>query len=240
MGKVILTIVSIMCTCLSVLPLQPTAAGIWRDDFEDRNTPEWEIYNLDRQAEKWWVADGEAIGEIFLPGFMSLWLTGKLTWRYYSVSCHAKLVVEKNAPPSIGLTLHDRGEEGTRYLFLINYVFGSVNIVKSVPDAPFLRSYLFNAEIDKWYQLTAAVHQDGTLEFWVDDQVFVTIDRDPLKGGQAGLVVSNAQAHFDDVAIGGANIDHGGPGKARPVALKTQLATTWGDLKIGASGARFR
>ena len=49
-------------------------AGIWRDDFEDKNTREWKIFNEDPKVEKWWIDDGEAVGEIFLEGFMSLWI----------------------------------------------------------------------------------------------------------------------------------------------------------------------
>ena len=44
-------------------------AGTWRDDFEDRITKEWTIFNLDRRVERWWVNEGEAVGQIFQPGF---------------------------------------------------------------------------------------------------------------------------------------------------------------------------
>ena len=140
----------------------PLSRGPWRDDFEDKDTREWKIFNIDRQVEKWWVSNGEAVGEIFLPGFMSLWLTGELTWKHYSLSCRAKLVEDKNEPPSIGLTLHDRGEEDTRYLFFIDYVFGTARIVKALRDRWFPVIFPFDAEIDTWYELTATVHEDGT------------------------------------------------------------------------------
>lgn len=214
-------------------------AGTWRDDFEDKDTREWKIFNIDRQVEKWWLNDGEAVGEIFQPGFMSLWLTGELTWRYYSLSCRAKLVQEKNEPPSIGLTLHDRGEEDTRYLFFIDYLLGYVRIVKALPNDWFWVTYPFSAEIDTWYELTATVYEDGTLEFKVDEDVFTTIDDAPLKGGQAGLVVTDGQARFDDVEITGQNIRNGGPGKPRPVASRGKLATTWGILKSSAQAAPY-
>ena len=226
-----LVIVTVLLACFSIGAWQPSHAGTWRDDFEDNDSREWEIFNIDRQVEKWWINDGEAVGEIFLPGFMSLWLTGELTWRNYSLSCRAKLVEEKNEPPSIGLTLHDRGEEDTRYLFFIDYVFNTARIVKALPDAWFPVVYPFVAEFDTWYELTATVHEDGTLEFQIDDEVFTTIDDEPLKGGQAGLIVMDAQARFDDVEITGNNIRNGGPGKARPVAPRGKLATTWGHLK---------
>ena len=66
----ILAITTIIC--FSVHAWHPAFAGTWRDDFEDKDTREWKIFNIDRQVEKWWIDDGEAVGEIFLPGFMSL------------------------------------------------------------------------------------------------------------------------------------------------------------------------
>ncbi|MCY3721528.1 MAG: hypothetical protein OXG97_04855 [Candidatus Poribacteria bacterium] len=131
------------------------------------------------------------------------------------------------------MTLHDRGEEDTRYLFFIDYVFGNARIVKALPDDWSSVIFAFDAQIDTWYELTATVHEDGTLEFKVNDEVFRIIDDDPLKGGQAGLVIADGQAHFDDVEITGPNIKNGGPGRARPVNPKTKLATTWGQLKTG-------
>ncbi len=205
-------------------------AGTWRDDFEDRITREWKIYNFHREVENWWVNKGEAVGQIFDPGFMSLWLTGKFEWENYSLSCRAKLVKERNDPPSIGLTLHDRGEEDTRYLFFIDFLFGTVSITKATPNRWFPRVFPFVAEIDTWYQLKAIVNE-GQLEFQVNDQIFTAEDLDPLKPGQAGLVVANGQARFDDVAIRGQSIRNGGPGRPRAVNTKGKLSTRWGEIK---------
>ena len=235
MKKLTPAIAIIIIACFAIQTSQPALAGTWRDDFEDKDTREWKIFNLDRQVEKWWVSDGEAVGEIFLPGFMSLWLTGELTWKNYAFSCRAKLVEDKNDPPSIGLTLHDRGEEDSRYLFFIDYVFGTVRLVKALRNDWFPVVYPFEAEIDTWYELTATIHEDGTIEFKVDDEVFTAIDDDPLKGGQAGLVVADGRAHFDDVEITGANVKNGGPGKARPVESRDKLTTTWGHIKKGST-----
>ncbi len=222
----------IAITLLMATILNPCVlAGTWRDDFEDNNTQEWEIFNLDRQVEKWWINNNEAVGEIFLPGFMSLWMTGELTWENYTLSCRAKLVEQRQDEPSIGLTLHDRGHEDNRYLFFIHYVENTVEIVKSQAAGWSSRKYWFESEFDTWYELTAAVQEDGTLLFQIDEEVFTVIDDDPLKGGLAGLVVQNAQARFDDVAIKGENIPNGGPGKARPVMPRNKLTTTWGTLK---------
>jgi len=205
-------------------------AGTWRDDFEDKITREWEIYNLNRQVEKWWIDKGEAAGQIFERGFMSLWLTGELNWRSYSLSCRAKLVREKNNPASVGLTLYDRGDEDLRYLFFVNFTLGTVSIIKATVDRWFVRTFPFVADIDTWYDLKATVSGD-LLEFQVDDQVFVGRDLEPLKSGQAGLVVSNGEARFDNVEVTGDNIKNGGPGRIRPVNQKGKLATTWGRVK---------
>ena len=205
-------------------------AGTWRDDFEDKDTKEWEIYNLNRQVEKWWIDKEEAVGQIFEEGFMSLWLTGKLEWHNYSLSCRAKLVEDKDASASLGLTLYDRGDEDLRYLFFINFTEGTVSIIKATPDRWFIRNFPFVADKDTWYQLKASAN-DELLEFQVDDQVFIGRDLEPFKSGQVGLVVSNAQARFDDIEISGENIPNGGPGRARAVEGKGKLATTWAQIK---------
>ena len=206
-------------------------AGTWRDDFEDRITREWKIYNLDRQVENWWVNQGEAVGRIFKRGFMSLWLTGELDWENYSVSCRAKLVKERNHPAYVGLSLYDRGDEHTRYLFFINFFFGTASIIKASPNVWIPQTFPFVADIDTWYRLRATVN-DGQLEFQVNGQVFTAEDPFPLKPGQAGLVVGNAEGRFDDVAITGTNIKNGGPGRQQlSVNTRGTLTTTWGRIK---------
>ena len=239
MKKFVPVIAIIIIVCLSGQAWQPVLAGTWRDDFGG-SIRAWKVYNFNPQIEKWWIDDGEAVGEIFEPGWMSLWLTGRLVWQYYSLSCQAKLTERGNEPPSIGLTLHDRGEEDSRYLFFIDYVFGTVRIVKALRDNWFPIIYSFDAEIDTWYEMTAAIHEDGTLEFKVDDEVFTAVDDDPLKGGQAGLVVADGQARFDNVEITGKNIRrknirrgslYGDLLKTRPFAPRRSLTTAWGEFK---------
>ncbi len=219
----LMQIVVLMCGTTSF-------AGTWRDDFEDRITREWKIYNLDRQVENWWINKGEAVGRIFKRGFISLWLTGKLDWENYSVSCRAKLVKERNDPARVGLTLHDRGDEHSRYLFFINFFFGTVSITKAAPNVWSTRDFPFVSDIDTWYQLRATV-SEGLLEFQVNDQVFTAEDPSPLKPGQAGLVVGNAEGRFDDVAVTGSSIKNGGPGRQRAVNKWGTLTTTWGQIK---------
>lgn len=243
MKNIVVRIIGITIIGFSMCVMLPTFAGTWRDDFEDNYTQEWKIFNHVRQDEKWWINDDEAVGEIFKPGFMSLWLTGDLKWEYYSVSCRAKLVKDSNEPPTIGLTLHDRGWEDSRYLFFIDYIFDTARIVRATFNDWLMMPFPFVPEEDVWYQLTATVFEDGTLEFEIqnldaeldaDPQVFTAFDPDPLPGGQAGLVVADARARFDDVEITGDNIPNGGPGRRTPraVAPQAKLTTTWAKLKM--------
>ena len=53
MKKLIPIIALILIACFSMRAWQPTFAGTWRDDFEDKDTREWKIFNIDRQVEKW-------------------------------------------------------------------------------------------------------------------------------------------------------------------------------------------
>lgn len=231
MKKPKIVFVSIIFLSFTFFTSQFTLAGTWRDDFEDNDIREWEIFNRVRQHEKWWINDGEAVGEIFENPFFSLWTTGELTWEYYTVSCRAKMVEDGNGPPYIGLTLHDRGEENSRYIFLIDYFNEIASIERrAVGNGEATRAY--TAEIDTWYELEATVYEDGSLDFRINDFIIKAIDDDPLEGGKVGLVVGNARARFDDFQITGENIPNGGPGKPRPVAPQTKLATTWGRLKM--------
>ena len=223
--------ISLILLGLSIFLISSVFAGTWRDDFEDNKTNEWEVYNEDKQLEKWWINDGEAVGEIFIEGFLSLWLTGDIEWEFYSVSCRAMLEEDKEEQSSFGLTLHDRGDEDSRYVFMVDYIHNTARIIKGVPGGG---SVVFNFVVEKgvWYDLKAIVNEDGTLEFHIDDTVFEAVDPAPLSGGQAGFVIGGSRTRFDNVEIIGDNIPDGGPGKPFDVAPKDKLTTTWGKLKM--------
>ena len=140
---------------------------------------------------------------------------------------------DRKEPPTIGLTLHDRSDQNSRYVFTIDYVNNIARIIKDVIGEGFVAiPFLFVAEKGVWYDLTATVKEDGTLEFRINDKVFEVFDPPPLSGGQVGLVVGDARARFYNVAITGDNIPNGGPGNPFDVAPRSKLATTWGKLKI--------
>ena len=222
----------VICFCVVICPTNLTYAGTWRDDFEDNKTNEWEIFNLVRQHEKWWVSDGVAIGEIFEDPFLSLWRTGEQDWEFYTLSCRMKLDDDKTLPPRIGLTLHDRGDEGSRYLFLINFETNIASISKEVPGGGIVWSPV-NVEKEIWYDISGTILEDGSLDFMINGEIVIAAyDRSPLEGGLAGLVVQNAQASFDNVQISGENIPNGGPTKSFDVAPQEKLTATWGKLKM--------
>lgn len=220
-----------MILLLLVLPMMSVFGGTWYDDFEDNKISEWEIYNLDKQLEKWWIEDGEAVGEIFIPPFWSLWLTGEDEWEFYSVSCRGMVELDREEPPTIGVILHDGGDQDSRYVFTLDYVHNIARIIKDVEGGGSV-AHPFEAENGVWYDLKATVKEDGTLVFRINDTVFSAIDPKPLSGGKAGLLVGDARARFDNVAISGDNIRNGGPGKPFDVAPQSKLATTWGKLKV--------
>ena len=207
--------------------------GTWRDDFDDGNYKEdWTIYNLNRTVENWRIKNGEAVGEIFQPGFMSLLLTGKDNWKAQTVECRAKFVREaKDAAAELGLSLYDGGDDANRYLFVINLTLGLVSISKESKGKWASAHFRFASEMDTWYTLKATV-EEQQLKFQVNEETFTGDERDePLKSGQVGLIVANARAHFDDVAISGPGIPNGGPGKVKAVQLRGKLAAKWGQLK---------
>lgn len=231
MIKAITTKVTFILLGLTFFSILPVFAGTWRDDFEDKKTTEWEIYNEDKQLEKWWINDGEAVGEIAIEGFWSLWLTGDLDWEFYSVSCRAMLEDDKEGTSSFGLTLHDRGDEDSRYVFIVVYIINTARIIKGVPRGGQV-VFNFVAEKGEWYDLKAEVKEDGSLIFQINDTVFEAVDPQPLSGGQAGFVIGGARARYDNVEITGDNIPNGGPGKPFDVAPNEKLTTTWGKLKM--------
>lgn len=226
--KNITTFLTVSCLLLSICLF--SYAGTWRDDFEDDNTNEWVIYNLNRQLEKWWIDDGEAVGEILEDPFYSIWNTGELSWEHYSVSCRVMLVEDGFGPSQIGLTLHDREEENSRYAFLIDFENDVASIERWAPGNGIVGS-TFTAEENTWYTLTATVMDEGSLSFQIDNFIFAATDDVPLEGGKTGLIISNARARFDDFQVNGENIPNGGPAKSFDVEPAKKLATTWGNLK---------
>lgn len=212
---------------------QQSFAGTWTDAFEDDNTQEWELFNtLDEEEAKWWIDRGEAVAETFEPhhDFPTVWSTGELDWRNYSLSCKAKLVEAKAEPASLGLILHQRWEKSSFYVCQILYPWKIVHITKYTGRASTLGEFDFVAKLNRWYALTASIDSRGRLKFQIDDEVFTAIDPNPIKSGKAGLEVSGAQVRFDDVEITGSNIPNGGPGTL-PVEPSGKLAITWGKLK---------
>lgn len=209
---------------------QQSFAGTWTDAFEDDNTHGWTTTNNGKKA-KWWIDSGEAVGETFTPNTPSTLATGEVDWMNYTFSCKAKLDKAKAEPATFGIILHHRWEEFSFYAFRILYPSKMVHITKYNPGgASILGEFNFPAKLDTWYTLAASIDSRGKLKFQIDDVVFTTVDRDPIKNGKAGLMIVRVQARFDDVEITGSNVPNGGPG-TRPVEPIGKLATIWGKLK---------
>lgn len=222
-----LTVLSLtICSC------SVSIAGMWFDDFERRSIKFWKIYNLDRPVEKWAIKDGEVVGEIFQPGFMSLLMTGTPDWSNYSVECRAKFVkTSDEASAELGLSIYDGGDENSRYIFFINFSMKLAVIHKVFQGKWTSIIYNFDSQKDTWYKLKASVKEQD-IEFIIDDEKrFAVKDEGELiESGQVGLVVANARAHFDDVAITGSKIPSTGPGQF-DVGRRKRLASVWGKIK---------
>ena len=210
---------------------QQSFAGTWADAFEDDNTHGWEIVNNINNS-KWWIDAGEIVCETFAPNTPSILATGEVDWRNYSFSCKAKLDKAKDEPTTFGIILHHQWEKFSFYAFRIFYPWEIVHITKYNPaGASTVGEFDFPAKLDTWYTLIASIDSRGKLKFQIDDTVFTAVDADPIKNGKAGLIVSNAQARFDDVEITGDNVPNGGPGTLPVEPDGNKLATIWGELK---------
>ncbi len=211
---------------------QLTLAGTWKDSFEDDNMTEWKIVHYSNGAGEWWTDKGEAVAESLVESGLALWVTGETTWRYYTVSCRAKLIKSKKEPANFGIVMNYNDDALLKvyYAFRViaDFNFISIRKFRTHPANPItLGEFDFDVEMDKWYQLTTTIYKNGTIEFKIDKKVFTMFDPNPLGPGQAGLFVSNAETRFDDVEITGANIFNGGPGRSGIQIL----TTTWGHLK---------
>lgn len=207
-------------------------AGAWKDSFEDNDMSEWQIVQSGNGAGKWWSDKGEAVAESLVESGRALWLTGEPTWRYYAVSCQAKLVKNKKEPATFGIVMHyyREGLLPVYYAFRVvpDYNLITIRKFRPLPANPVTLAELdLEVEAGKWYQLAATIHKNGTIEFQVDKKVFTLFDHNPLGPGQAGLFVTNAETRFDEVEISGVNIFNGGPGRTGAQLL----TTTWGHLK---------
>ena len=227
-------------------------AGTWQDNFANADTAKWEIFNIaawehapDVNTAKWEIKNGEVYGSMHELFKKSMFLTGQLTWRNYSVSCQAKFVGNKDKTAMLGLILHARVEENKRYMFLINYFDQKASIVAAAgklkqggePFKGWTQEIVnFDIKFDTWYLLSASVVGNNKLHFKIENLTqgnnkieFSTDVIEPIeKGGLTGFLVENADAVFDDIEISGDHIPNGG---TFPVEPLSKLATTWSKLK---------
>ena len=243
---------AVLFIILVLILIQPSLAGTWEDDFSKKNISEWEIFNIstweydpDLDSAKWEIKNGEVYGSMHELFKKSMFLTGQLTWRNYSVSCRAKFVGDKDKTAILGLILHARVEENKRYMFLINYFDQKASIVAVAgklkqggePFKGWTQEIVeFDIKFDTWYLLSASVVGNNKLHFKIENLTqgnnkieFSTNVIEPIdKGGLTGFLVENADAVFDDIEISGNRIPNGG---TFPVEPLSKLTTTWSKLK---------
>lgn len=233
---------------------QPILAGTWRDDFSKPDTTKWEIFNIslrqfgpEENTTKWEIADGEVYGTQHKFDMLSTFLTGKLTWKNYTVSCRAKFVDEWFPTLDLGLVLHVRPEEHKRYMFSMHYDEQRASIVEisgriwrgeRILVKRKANIFHFDVKLNSWYSLSAAVLEKDQLQFKIENlddpdnkATFNAKTKEPIKqGGFAGFYVLHADAVFDDLEIRGNNIPNGGT-ETFPIETRGKLATKWAKLK---------
>ncbi|MDA1192821.1 MAG: hypothetical protein O3A46_14200, partial [Candidatus Poribacteria bacterium] len=220
-----LTTVALAST-LSVAAL----AGTWTDDFSSDNLNDYEVFNLDRQVEQWDVSSGTAVGEIFAPGFYSLLLLKPRNqvaedWSDYTVKVRTQLSDTKanDDKPRFGLSLYDQEYQQNRYLFLLALDTDEIQVIRVTNGVWQIIPFAFPVEEGVWYELEASVstaEDSESVTFSVDGVPVNVVATSPLKKGLVGMVVSDAEAAFDDLEISGGNVPNGG--RATPRAVTPQ------------------
>ncbi|MAF12634.1 hypothetical protein CMK11_19470 [Candidatus Poribacteria bacterium] len=232
----VLTVIMMMAAAASA------PAGVWHDDFSLASLPDWEIFNLDRDVESWKPKDGVVAGEIFETDFFSLLLlkpddSKPQDWADYTVRVRARLTghLGDDDESRIGIALYDHEFDGERYLCLLQLQTAEALIIRGTDALWQAIPFPFPVEENVWYELEASVLSAGateTISFRIDGGPPMTItSTGPFGSGIAGLVVSDAEAEFDDFEIHGPNVPTGGRGAPRAVSASERLATTWGRMK---------
>lgn len=231
-----------LAVVLSATVAASATAGVWHDDFSSAGLTDWEIFNLDRDIESWKPKDGVVVGEIFEPGFFSLLLlkpadSRPQDWSDYTVRVRARLTGPNgdDEETRFGIALYDHEFDGERYLCLLQLQTAEALIVRGTDALWQAIPFPFPVEEDVWYELEAGVRTVGaseTITFRIDGGPAMTItSTGPFGSGIVGLVVSDAEAEFDDFEVRGPNVPTGGRGAPRAVSAAQRLATTWGRIK---------
>lgn len=217
-------------------------AGVWHDDFSAAGLRDWEIFNLDRNVESWKPKDGVVVGEIFEPDFFSLLLlkpdgSRPQDWSNYTVRVRARLTGASgdDEETRFGVALYDHEFDGERYLCLLELQTAQAIIVRGTDALWQALPFPFPVEENRWYELEAGVRTVGaseTITFRIDGGAPMVITSTGAFGsGIVGLVVSDAEAEFDDFEVRGPDVPTGGRGAPRDVSAVERLATTWGRIK---------
>ncbi len=229
----------------SALIVSTASAGAWHDDFERGGLDDWVIYNFDPGSESWDEKGGFVIGEIDLPGYMSLLQLKPRSpagvdtddWNNYTVKVKMRLESkpQDDQDTFFGLMLYDRLDLSQYHLILLEYHQADVLAYIRTAEGIGRDTFPLNVEQRVWYDLTASIETLEVSErvtYQVDDRPPVTVEwQGQVNSGGVALIVSDGRVSFDDFVVEGDSIPDGGNGLPRsvsPAGLSTQL---WAEIK---------
>lgn len=229
----------------SAVIVSTASAGAWHDDFERGGLADWVIYNFDPGSESWDEKDGFVVGEINLPGFISLLQLKPRSpagvdtddWNNYTVKVKMRLESkpQDNQDTSFGIALYDRLDLDQYHLVLFEYHQADILTFIRIGNGVGRDTAPFNVEQGVWYDLTVSIEtleDSERVTYQVDDRPPVTVEwQAQVNSGGVALVVGDGRVSFDDFVVEGDSIPNGGNGRPRsvsPAGLSTQL---WAELK---------
>lgn len=212
--------------CLLVLAAQ---AETFTDDFEDGDLDGWEVVNTKGGASEWKAEDG-----VLQCTRSDIWITnlvfGQEEWRNYTIEFDARMVERLHHNwYGIGIDLRLTGElnlvwcavgDSAKWAFIEVWHDGNAP-VKHLDRG-------FDLELDRWYHLKGVANEDN-FEFYIDDELIVSLSDASLPSGRIGLSAGGCVAQFDNVTI---VTGEEAPGQTTlAVSSSDRFALTWADIK---------
>lgn len=207
----------------------PVWAGTYTENFDDGNFDGWEIVNTKGGASEWKVENG-----ILQCTRNNVWISslvfGQEEWRNYSIKFDAKML-EKLDPQwhTMGIDFRITEElsfvwcsmgDSARWAFIEVWLDNNGPLKHSDKKLDF--------QLDRWYHLKGVANK-GNFEFYVDDELLVSLYDLSLPAGRIGLSAGSCVAQFDNVVIIGDDIPDNNAKAV--VSSSDKLAATWGQLR---------
>ncbi|MFC1712476.1 family 16 glycoside hydrolase [Candidatus Poribacteria bacterium] len=210
----------------------PAWAGTFRDDFEDGNIDDWELFDHGPLSQ-WHSENGKLIGAH--PGGM--WRGAFLLWggeqpRDYTIEFRARIVkplwdnnyvisgvvrYTVNGFVYFGITSPDK----EAFIGVWDFQPDQKIDEKRVPHS---------CEVAKWYRLRADI-TGKTVKLLIDGKLVMEYQHPSVpENGRMGVALIGAEAQFDNVVIAGVDIPDVGP---REFAVDSvgKLAAIWGQIR---------